>query len=211
MSALQTTTSVMSNTDTLKTMLGLPIALGLSKNFDPEALKSGDITQLNNWRSGENPSIYIKWVPDELTEKDAGDLFSQYGPVSRIEFVPKMKNGQKIGRMLFVHFERFIDCRFANDIAYLHPNPASLDFLATNRYGIMKKYELMCCINMRPIPKVEYSASQLSDMFERLNSRVTVAMDSMKGAMDSMKAEIEQLRLENQLLRNAVPNENTEK
>jgi RNA recognition motif. (a.k.a. RRM, RBD, or RNP domain) len=162
--------------------------------FDPEALKAGDMSQLENWSNGQDPSIYIKWIPDELLEQDVHRIFSRYGPISRIEFVPKMKNGQKIGRMLFIHFDLFTDSDFANEVAAKHPNPVPVDFYATNRNGIMRKYDLNCCVNMRPIPKVEYTASQLTDMFERLNVRVT-------STMDAMKAEIENLKAENQFLR----------
>lgn len=165
--------------------------------FNPEALKAGDLSQLDIWKSGENSSIYIKWIPDELNEIDARQIFTAFGPVTRIEFVPKMKEGRKIGRMMFVHFEQFYDDNFARQVANMHPAPVSIDYCATNKYGVEKKYELKCCINMRPIPKVEYSVSQLSDMFERLNTRTTVALDAMR-------EEIEKLKEENQFLRTEI-------
>lgn len=165
--------------------------------FNPEALKAGDLSQLDSWVTGNDPSIYIKWIPDELIERDASRLFSEFGPVSRIEFIPKMKEGRKIGRMMFVHFEQFYDDNFARQVANMHPAPVSIEYCAPNKFGYPKKYELKCCINMRPIPKVEYSVSQLSDMFERLNTRTTVALDAMR-------EEIEKLKEENQFLRTEI-------
>lgn len=211
MSALQRTASIMSishdstKETTIKNMIGLPIAPNLDEYFtqnmpfDPEALKSGDLSQLSNWVKAKNSSIYIKWIPDEFTEADANDIFSLYGPVSRIEFVPKMKDGKKIGRMMFVHFDQFDNANhnFARQVAEMHPNPVAVDYFAKNKYGVMKKYDLMCCINMRPIPKVEYTVSQLSDMFERLNSRTSAALTNMQ-------EEINDLRLENQFLHREI-------
>jgi len=53
---------------------------------------------------------------------------------------------------------------------------------------------MMCKINMRPVQEVDYNTHQLSDMFERLNKRVTEEMTQMR-------KEMEQLRLENIELR----------
>jgi len=189
MSALQRTASVMS--DPCDTQ---------GVRFNPEALKSGELSQLDNWVTGKNPSIYIKWIPDELTEADASQVFASYGPISRIEFVPKMKDGRKIGRMLFVHFDQFTDENFARQVANMHPEPVSVDYFATNKYGVMKKYDLKCCVNMRPIPKVEYTVSQLSDMFERLNTRTSIALEAMQVEIEKLKAENQFLRTEIQVL-----------
>ena len=52
---------------------------------------------------------------------------------------------------------------------------------------------------MRPIPKVEYTTSQLTDMFEGLNSR-------MMAQLADMQKQINDLRMENQ----ALVNENTD-
>lgn len=164
--------------------------------FNPKALEAGDNNQLAIWTEGSGSSIYIQWVPDEMNEKDASRIFSQYGDVDRIEFVPKCdKNRKQIGRMLFVHFNEWTSTSdFHHTIATQHPEPLLLEYRVSNRYGNDKVYSLKCRVNMRPISKVEYSNSQLTDMFERLNDRVTEAMDLMK-------KEIAQLRLENETLR----------
>lgn len=189
MSALQRTASVMAYS--INDMQDL--------KFNPEALKAGDLSQLDSWVTGNDPSIYIKWIPDELNERDAKRLFSEFGPVSRIEVVPKMKEGRKIGRMMFVHFEQFYDHsyeNFARQVANMHPEPVPVEYVAPNKNGYPKKYELKCCINMRPIPKVEYSASQLSDMFERLNTRTTATLDAMRQEIEKLKEENHFLRTE---------------
>jgi hypothetical protein len=48
----------------------------------------------------------------------------------------------------------------------------------------MKEFKLRCCINLTPIRKVEYNASQLTDMFERLNNRVIEKMQKMQTTID---------------------------
>ena len=73
--------------------------------FDPELLKSGDKeVQLHNWQHTPNNSIFVRWVPDELlpnVEYDnppdlmAREFFSQFGVVSRIDFVPKFNQNKK--------------------------------------------------------------------------------------------------------------------
>ena len=45
----------------------MPIACGLVPPFDAVNLKKGDMSQLINWIHGTGSSIYIQWVPDEMT------------------------------------------------------------------------------------------------------------------------------------------------
>lgn len=168
------------------------------KNFDPASLESGDMSQLNNWVNGTGSSIYVQWVPDEMTELDANSFFTFYGEVDRIEFVPKFnKDRKQIGRILFVHFNKWTNAYLSLDIANKYPEPSSVEYRSLNRYGNVKVYELKCRVNMRPIPKVEYTMSQITDMFERLNERV------MKDMAD-MRKEIESQRIENEDLRKAL-------
>jgi predicted nuclease with TOPRIM domain len=50
---------------------------------------------------------------------------------------------------------------------------------------------------MRPIPKVEYTTSQLTDMFEGLNSRIMVQLADMQKQIDDLRAENQHLVREN--------------
>ena len=189
MSALTRTASVMSyqidnNTPTDE----------LSR-FEPEALKYGDMQQLTNWLYGTGSSIYVQWIPDEMTEPEAWAYFSPVGIIDRVEFVPKYgKDKTKpIGRMLFVHFKQWSATPIPAAITQVHPEPHTLLFKVLNRHAIEKTYELKCRINMRPIPKVEYSCSQLTDMFERLNTRVSNEIAELKRENTELKDEIAKL------------------
>lgn len=164
--------------------------------FNPELLVGGytDSAQLQNWFMGKGNSIYVKWVPDELTEQDATHYFSILGLIKRVEFVPH-KTGNS--RMLFVHFEEWHNNNFSVEIRQLIANayPAEHSMPITYKLvtGIPKTYNLKCCVNVRPIPTVEYNTHQLSDMFERLNDRVTGEMKEMREEMQLLKYEVARL------------------
>ena len=181
----------------MSTQMQRTIDIQSNLRFDPKALENGDTTQLNNWAKGPGSSIYIQWIPDEMTEKDVTNRFSHFGDIDRIEFVPKFDaNRKQIGRMLFVHFNKWsTTTSFSAEIVNIHPEPLVLEYRVINRYGVEKVYGLKCRINMRPINKVEYSNSQLTDMFERLNDRVVKEMEALR-------KEIEELRKENLALQN---------
>lgn len=168
-----------------------------SPEFNPSALKKAtdendtDTIQyeVENWRNGTNVSIFVQWIPDELTETDASQLFGQFGLIERVDIVNKIANGEKIGRMMFVHFKHWLDTMLSDNIAQTYPEPYNLSWNAFNKYGNMKGYILKCRVNLRPIPSVEYNCSQLTDMFE-----------TMKAEMLKLSEMVETLREENQRL-----------
>jgi len=151
--------------------------------------------QLEQWINGMNSSIYIHWAPSELNTEIAEKYFSILGSIDRVEFVPH-KNGN--GKMMFVHFhywnnspEGFV---IRKNIIDASPNgyPLPIQFQQLN--GMIKTYQMMCRVNLRPIQKVEYNTHQLTDMFERLNKRVSEEMKTMRDEMDEMKRENQMLR-----------------
>lgn len=167
-----------------------------SAGFDPKVLLKGTPDeqqfQLDEWQYGKNPSVFVQWVPDEMTPEMAVHTFSPFGPVDRIEFVPKFNDDRKqIGRMMFVHFKEFFGTNFEARIVNAYPNPHELNFEVMRS---RKNYILKCRVNTRPIPKVEYSTSQLTDMFENLNSRVVSQMAEMQKQLDACMAENRELR-----------------
>ena len=97
--------------------------------------------------------------------------------------------------MAFVHYnEWYPESDFATEVANAHPLPYEISMANKNSYGNVKVYKLKCFINMNPIRKVEYNASQLTDMFERLNQRVSMQMEEMQQTIAALKAEVKQLR-----------------
>jgi len=176
------------------------IAPGLTV-FDPAVLKTATgrerEDQLESWACGKNPSIFVQWIPDEMTENQAKITFARYGDVDRAEFVPKFdQNRKQIGRMLFIHFKNFFGGQFERQIAIEHPEPHELPFTVNTVRG-PKNYTLKCRINMRPIPKVEYTTSQLTDMFEGLNTRMMAQLADMQKQIDDLRAENQYLVREN--------------
>ena len=153
-------------------------------SFNPAELKAGKNidNQLNAWMSSSNPSIFVQWVPDEFQQNDAYAAFHTVGKISRVEFVPKKNaNGEQIGRMMFVHFECFYDeDETASNVAASHPNPHEIRWNTTNRYGVKKNYILKCRVNLRPIPKVEFTVSQLADMMETMRNQLTTKIEELE-------------------------------
>jgi len=153
------------------------------------------VEQLESWMNGTNTSIYVHWIPEEMTKEIAEKYFYILGQVSRVEFVPH-KNGN--GRMMFVHFDVWNNLpeslQIRKNIVHAAPEGCPLPIQFQTIHGIVRTYRMMCKINMRPVQEVDYNTHQLSDMFERLNKRVTEEMAQMR-------KEMEQLRLENIELR----------
>jgi len=163
--------------------------------------------QIENWMTGNGSSVFVQWIPDELSDAGAHNYFSQYGKIDRVEFVPKFNEdrSKQIGRMLFVHFSSFYNPHFALDIATAHPEPALYSLQVSNRFGAVKEYSLKCRINTRPITKVEYNASQLTDMFENLNQRVTNELVSLREENMRLREEMDTIK---QLLLNHFHQQN---
>jgi len=177
-----------------------------SAEFNPSALKNAtdenDTDTVNyeveNWRNGTNVSIFVQWIPDELTETDASQLFGQYGLIERVDIVNKIANNEKIGRMMFVHFKHWLDTMLSDNIAKNYPEPYNLSWNAFNKYGNMKGYILKCRVNLRPIPTVEYNCSQLTDMFESMKSE----MLQFREMMEALREENQRLMVDMEIMRN---------
>jgi hypothetical protein len=133
-----------------------------------------DIIKLN-WITCTNyPSIYVSWVPDELTEELAKDFFETcIGKINRLEFALH-KNGKN--RILFVHFSSWIDTDqsvlIRYDIINQHPNPIILEIKLKNKNNYTKSYILKCHVNINPIKNIEYNTHQLYDMIQKQNDTI---------------------------------------
>jgi hypothetical protein len=182
--------------------------MGLSfPQFDPEILKNGSdeeqADQTHNWCLSDKPSVFVRWVPDELLPDErmnppdavARQFFGKHGNVVRIDFVPKLnEQGKKSGHMAFVHYDLFDQDDFCYAIAEAHPQPAEFDWTTTNRYGAKKTYKLKCAINTRPIAKVEFNNIQLTDMIQNLNRRLTSECKMNESIVSSLRDENANLR-----------------
>lgn len=177
-----------------------------SNQFDPNLLRNGNEEEQKNelfkWTNNKGSSIFVQWVPDEFlpdsnTESQPANLlFSEFGLINRVEFVPKFTpDRKKRGHMAFIHFDMWnLQSSLQTQIAEAHPNPVELNWNHMDRFGNVKQFKLRCCINVTPIRKVEYNASQLTDMFERLNNRVIEQMQTMQTTIDSLVEQNNTLR-----------------
>lgn len=165
--------------------------------FDLDALKSGDLAQLELFRCPIGPrSIYIEWVPDQMTEETVKSYFASMGDVVGIDFV-NHKTGR--ARMLFVHFESFhrYDDPNVAGITKAYPNayemPISFDMFTQNKM-YRKNYTLKCRINMTPTPRVEYNMAQLTEMVDRLRTD----LETFKTDVSIMKRRLNVEKLEDE-------------
>jgi len=162
------------------------------KNGTPEQVKE----QLNTWITSRNPSIFIQFIPDEMDEEGLRKIFSPHGPIDRVEFVPKKTaEGKQIGRMVFIHFNHFSRFQLPTDIVSVHPEPWEIPLFITKSNSNRKIYTLKCRINVRPIQRVEYTTSQLTDMFESLNDRVMTQMTNFVQSKDELAEQVKDLAL----------------
>lgn len=187
--------------------------------------------QLKLWQTGDGSSVFVRWVPDEFDESLLVSVFRDYGKIDRIDLVPKIVNNKKVGTMAFVHFahwwteNRFDfpydydedgvvdvehDTWFQDTIVEQYPNPLDIpvsldlpDDLCTSIVSTrkIKTYVLKCCINTRPIPAVEFNASQLTDMFQRLNTEFVKLKETFQEENGELHKRVGLLKEENATLR----------
>ena len=148
---------------------------------------------LNEWNENKNKmsSIYVKWVPNELTETIAKDYFTKYlGSVSRVEFA-KHKSGK--GRILFVHFSSWSDSEGSINIrnSIINSPGFTLEIkFETKDPNKLKSYNLKCYVNIRPIQIVEYNNYQLYDMIQTLNNEISnlkLEISNIRCKLDNIK------------------------
>jgi hypothetical protein len=159
----------------------------MSRSFDIQSLINGDMTQLELFKQpiGER-SIYIEWVPDEMTKEIATEFFNQIGKVSAVDFI-KQRTGK--ARMMFVHFDNFDKpyMGHVNEIASVHPNAYEIPIQIYGKNPqYAKSYNLRCRINMKPIQRVEYNPAQLTDMTDRLRKE----LDDLKQEVADLKTKL---------------------
>ena len=167
-------------TNQFKTKMSYPII----QTFNPEFLKAGDLSQLSNWLYGTGSSIYVRSVPTSMNEELARYYFGFLGTVSRIDFVTH-KTGT--GRMMFVHFNVWNDISldFRKGIASAYP-------LGYNMYLTYPlEVELICSVNITPIPVVEYNIHQLADMFEKLKTGLQAEVLLLRQEVAQLRQDLE--------------------
>ena len=135
--------------------------LAVTGVFRPELLSEGGDSmreQMTLWTLCDNMSIFIEWVPDQMTEQSAIELFQHCGKISSVHFkISQTPKGKK--RSAYVNFrnwykeeedEGFPDVvADINLIALAYPGFHIMNFhtFADKRGTIPKTFELKCRIN----------------------------------------------------------------
>jgi len=154
------------------------------QSFNPQLLKAGDYSQLDNWMYGKGNSIHVSSVPSFMTEEDARYYFGFLGKISRIDFVAH-KVGT--GRMMFLHFHEWYEDLYCirNSIATAYPSGYNLHIHPNFGY-------MLCYINTNPIPVVEYNIHQLSDMFASLKQGLQSEVLSLRQEVAELRQDLEE-------------------
>ena len=96
------------------------------------------------------------------------------------------------------------DTWFQDTIVEQYPNPLDIpvELCTSNDFTRKTKtYILKCCINTRPIPAVEFNASQLTDMFQRLNAEFVKLTETFQEENSELHKRVGLLKEENATLR----------
>jgi len=141
----------------------------------------------------KNGSIFIKYIPNNITKTDLRAIFSYVGNISRIDIVNIAENGS--GRRAFLHFTSWNDenptsVEFRSTVANMYPT--HIDFWSPE-YNFMFSLTL----NSRPIPTAELNVFQMQDWMQRLN-------DEFVDYKTNAECQITHLMNENSELRNVI-------
>lgn len=131
--------------------------LAVTGVFRPELLSEGGDSmreQLDLWANSDNMSIFIEWIPDQMTEQSAIELFQLYGKVSSVHFkISQTPKGKK--RSAYVNFiawnrdEQGQVHEVIEEMAQVYPGyyPVKYETFADKRGTIPKTFELKCRVN----------------------------------------------------------------
>lgn len=146
-----------------------------------------------NWFHQPNGSVYLKFVPQDMTKEDIQATFEFAGQINRIDIVnsaPNKTTGSTY-RMAFIHFDYWystgVSLEFRHNIIATFPKEFRMHSLIACR-------ELSVTINTRPVPKTDYNVDQLSDMFHRLQEQFTTTVEKQANEIAELKQEVAELK-----------------
>ena len=141
----------------------------------------------------KNGSIFIKYIPNNITKTDLRAIFSYVGNISRIDIVNIAENGS--GRRAFLHFTSWNDenptsVEFRSTVANMYPT--HIDFWSPEY-----NFTFSLTLNSRPIPTAELNVFQMQDWMQRLN-------DEFVDYKTNAECQMTHLMNENSELRNVI-------
>ena len=188
----------------------IPTMMGpIVEQFNPDILKNGTEEEKNqqliNWAYGDSNSIFVRWIPDEMLPNASGNdsvarnFFGLFGDVARLDFVPKFNaQGKRSGHMAFIHYTTLYERPAIQQIVDAHPAPADFAWspYTCNKFpNSVRTYKISCCVNTRPVAKVEFNTSQLTDMIQNLNMRLTVELKEKDAVISKLQAAVDKLEI----------------
>lgn len=150
------------------------------------------VIDVNQWMNHPNGSIFIKYIPNNITKTELRNMFSFLGLISRIDVVNISDGGS--GRRAFIHFSQWI----ANDTSVAVRTNIAQNY-PVHTPLIIDSFEYSVTLNSRPIPPADLNPQQLSDWSQRLN-------DELNDFKTITNARIDGLSTENAMLRNELEN-----
>jgi len=137
----------------MNTIEGYPVrSTAMDGEFNPTRLRDGDENQRFNWLDSDGMGIYVSWVPDQLSEQNARNLFSLYGEIESVRFVQNMKK-----KSLHVKFFRWTCFDESNPtfldlekIATAYPGYHEMEctLCVNESKQIMRTFQLKCAIDL---------------------------------------------------------------
>jgi RNA recognition motif-containing protein len=156
-------------------------------------IRNQTVVSPENWMKDKNGSIFIKYIPNNITKTDLRAIFSYVGNISRIDIVNIAENGS--GRRAFLHFTSWNDenptsVEFRSTVANMYPT--HIDFWSPEY-----NFTFSLTLNSRPIPTAELNVFQMQDWMQRLN-------DEFVDYKTNAECQMTHLMNENSELRNVI-------
>lgn len=159
---------------------------------------------LTEWFHAPGNSLYLKYLPYNMTKEDVFAAFKFAGKINRVDIVNSPPNGATY-RMAFIHFEYWYSndysMDFRSEIVRAYPKPI-VRFVAA--------HELSVTINTRPIPKTDYNVEQLSDMFHRLQDQFNTTIGEQSKKIEEQSQLIDELKSQVKHLTNITEETSTD-
>jgi len=145
------------------------------------------------WFHSPNGSIYLKFIPADMTKEDIRAAFAFAGEINRIDIVNSVpyNSAGATYRMAFIHFNYWYS---AQDSVNIRHNIISCFPKAFPMYSLVAMRELSITINTRPVPKTDYNVDQLSDMFHRLQEQFNKTVEKQAQEIADLKQEVADLK-----------------
>jgi hypothetical protein len=117
------------------------------------------------WMNDKNGSLFIKYIPNDITKTILRDIFGFLGKIARIDIVNISENGS--GRRAFIHFHEWNNEPSSKLLrkSICENYPTHVPYSDVN----FSPFVFSITLNSRPIPTSELNVFQLQDWNQRLN------------------------------------------